>query len=178
MRKAIVLALILSVSFFAFATGVSETDSYPTRNIRLILGSGAGGAVETVCREWQPFVEKNLGVSFEFDFISGAGGVIAGQTTANADPDGYTILLNATTNAVNQTLIQGASYGIDSFDYIGQFTTDPGVILVNKTSPWNTLEEFLAYVKTQPAGTVRVSVADITDVNYLALKEIEAVTLE
>src|SRR5262249_8455793 len=91
-------ASLPAVSRFASA------QSYPTRPVRLIEGFGAGGAPDIIARLIGQSLSEQLGQSFVVENRSGATGNIATEAVARASPDGYTLLLVTSANAVNATM--------------------------------------------------------------------------
>jgi Tripartite tricarboxylate transporter family receptor len=100
-------AALPAVSRFAWA------QAYPTRPVRLIEGFGAGSAPDIVARLIGQSLSEQLGQSFVVENRSGAASNIATDAVARASPDGYTLLLITSTNAINTTL-----YDKLSFDFI------------------------------------------------------------
>src|SRR5262249_11992782 len=100
-------AALPAVSRFAWA------QAYPTRPVRLIEGFGAGAAPDIVARLIGQSLSEQLGQSFVVENRSGASSNIATDAVARASPDGYTLLLITSTNAINTTL-----YDKLSFDFI------------------------------------------------------------
>src|SRR5499425_3171634 len=95
------------------ATRFASALDYPTRSVHLIEGFGAGGAPDIVARLIGQSLSEQLGQSFIVENRSGASGNIATEAVARASPDGYTLLLITSTNAINTTL-----YDKLSFDFI------------------------------------------------------------
>ncbi len=167
---------LFAVIAFALAglcvTGFAA-DNYPDEPIRFIIPNSPGGAIETIVRKFQPYVEAELGVPLRIENMGGGGGIIGTMVVMNAPADGYTISAKSVGSLVNAWVLQGAEFNLDSFDYLARFTNDPGVVLVNKNAPYNTLTEFIEYVKKQPPSSVTMSLANITDINFLGLRAIE-----
>src|SRR5262249_7442136 len=101
------VAALPAVSRFAWA------QAYPTRPVRLIEGFGAGSAPDVVALWIGHPLSDRLGQSFVIETRSGAAGNIATDAVARASPDGYTLLMVGSWNAINTTL-----YDKLSFDFI------------------------------------------------------------
>ena len=166
----LLVAALLAMTLCAAA---SAADNFPNEPIRFIIPNSPGGAIETIVRKFQPYVEAELGVPLRIENMGGGGGIIGTMVLANAPADGYTLSAKSVGSMVNAYVLQGAEFNADSFDFIARFTNDPGVVLVNRNAPYNTLPEFIEYVKGQPAGSVTMSLANITDINFLGLRFIE-----
>ena len=92
---------------------IACAQAYPTRPVRLIEGFGAGSAPDVLARLIGQSLSEQLGQSFVVENRSGANSNIATDAVARASPDGYTLLLITSTNAINTTL-----YNKLSFDFI------------------------------------------------------------
>src|SRR5262249_13513547 len=95
---AAVTATLPALSRFACA------QSYPTRQLHVLEGFGAGGAVDIVARLIAQSLSERLGQSFVIENRSGATGNIATEAVVRASPDGYTLLLATSSNAINATM--------------------------------------------------------------------------
>jgi len=88
MRSAIPLCALLCTACGGVAFAA---DNYPSKPIRMVVGFPPGGATDLVARIIQPRMSAALGQQVVIDNRAGANGIIAGELTARADPDGYTI---------------------------------------------------------------------------------------
>src|SRR4051794_39795837 len=79
--------------FLALVSSVGMAQDYPTRPIRIIVPSTAGGSVDTLARTVGTQLSQRWKQQVVVDNRSGAGGVIAGELTAKAAPDGYTLIM-------------------------------------------------------------------------------------
>src|SRR6516225_5401083 len=84
----------------------ATAQAYPTRPVHLIEGFGAGGAGDIVARLIGQSLSERLGQSFVIENRSGAASNIATEAVVRASPDGYTLLLITTANAVNATMFK------------------------------------------------------------------------
>jgi tripartite-type tricarboxylate transporter receptor subunit TctC len=89
---------------------IARAQAYPTRPVRLIVPLAAGGATDIVARLMGQWLSERLGQPFVIDNRPGAGGNLGTETVVNARPDGYTILMTSTTNAINATLYDKLSF--------------------------------------------------------------------
>jgi tripartite-type tricarboxylate transporter receptor subunit TctC len=97
-------AALSAVSRFAGAQG------YPNRPVRIIVGFPTGGGTDIVARLMGQWLSERLGQSFVIENRPGAGSNIGTEAVVRAPPDGYTILLASSTNAINATLYEKLNY--------------------------------------------------------------------
>src|SRR5262245_25683067 len=83
---------------------VARAQAYPTRPVRIIVGFPAGGGSDITARLMGQWLSERLGQPFVVENRPGAATNIATEAVVRAPPDGYTILLASTTNAINATL--------------------------------------------------------------------------
>ena len=135
--------------------------SYPARPVRLIVTFPAGSAPDIIARLSGQHLSERLGQQFVIENKPGAAGNIATEFVAKAEPEGYTILMPVSTNAVNVAL-----YGNLNFDFIRDIAPiagiakTPFVIVVPASFRAKTLSEFTAYLKANP-GKVNMGSAGI-----------------
>src|SRR5712671_5509380 len=77
---------------------------YPTRPVRLVVGFPAGGSADIVARIVAQALSERMGQSFVIDNKPGAGSNIGTDLVARAEPDGYTLMAESVSNAINPTL--------------------------------------------------------------------------
>ncbi|SDR93528.1 Bug family tripartite tricarboxylate transporter substrate binding protein [Bradyrhizobium canariense] len=129
----------------------ARAETYPSRQVRLLVGFAAGGGTDVVARLTGQLLSERLGQPFVIENRTGAGSNIAAEMVVNATADGYTLLLANTANAVNASL-----YNKLSFDFVRDIAPvaallrAPNVMLVNPSFPANSVSEFIAYAKANP----------------------------
>jgi hypothetical protein len=97
--------------------------AYPTRPVRLVVGFPPGGSTDILARLMEQWLSERLGQPFIIENRVGAGGNIATEAVVRAPPDGYTLLLVGTANAINATL-----YDKLNFNFIRDITPIAGFI--------------------------------------------------
>lgn len=141
------------------APSFAADDSYPEKDINLIVGFAAGGGTDTLARLIAPHVEKSLkGAKIVVKNVPGAGGLIGTTQVAKAKPDGYTIGLFTLPGTVARTHDRKTEYNVGSFTYLANIVNDPSVIVVNKASKVNSLADLVKQGK-QSANGVTVAVS-------------------
>ena len=102
-----ILARALAAAFLAactLATGAASAQTYPNRPVTMIVAFPPGGADDATARIIQDAMQRALGQTIVIENIGGAGGMIAANRAAHAEPDGYTILLHQDALAAGMTL--------------------------------------------------------------------------
>ena len=141
--KGIVAALLFALTGAAFAQ-----QDYPNKPIRLITPAAQGGTTDILARIFAAKLSEVFKQQVIVDNRASASGVIAGQMTASAPPDGYTLLLAYHQHTVNAALNPNLPYHpVDSFTPITQLTSAGLMLVVNPSSPANNLAEFVAWTK-------------------------------
>jgi tripartite-type tricarboxylate transporter receptor subunit TctC len=144
-------ALFLSAAS-ASAQAQGQGD-WPSKPIAILMGFPAGSGVDVIARMLQPSLEKSLGQRLVIDYKPGAGGNVASEVVARAQPDGYTFLLGtAATHGVNPALYPRLSFDVEAdftpistlVDVSNVLTVNPDVIDVK------TVKEFIDKVKASP----------------------------
>jgi tripartite-type tricarboxylate transporter receptor subunit TctC len=131
----------------------ASAQAWPTRPVRVIIPYPAGGGADTTGRIFFAKLGEVLGQQFVIDNRGGAGGTIAEAVAAKADPDGYTILWDATAFSVNPFLYQKLSfdYGKD-FQPVFLASLVPNLLVLNKDVPAKTVADVIAMAKAAPDG--------------------------
>src|SRR5439155_3603503 len=130
---------------------VAWAQAYPTRPVRIIVGFPPGGATDILARLLVPWLSERLGQPFIIENRPGGGMNIATEAVVRASPDGYTLLLAATPNAVNATLYDKLNFNfIRDITPVASIMRGPNVMVVNPSFSARTVLEFIAYAKANP----------------------------
>lgn len=127
-------------------------DNYPSRTIEIITPFGPGGSTDRAARLFASALGKYLPNPVDVIVVNVPGGAttIGMTATMNAEPDGYTVALTSNSPVTIQPHFETADYSYDSFEAIIRLVDIPQVLLVQKGAPWQTAEEWVAYVKENP----------------------------
>jgi tripartite-type tricarboxylate transporter receptor subunit TctC len=129
-------------------------DTYPVRPVRLIVPYAPGGNADLVGRIVAEGLTSRLGAQFVVDNRPGASSIIGTALAAKAPPDGYTILLVASTFAVNPTLVAKLPYDtLRDLIPISLVAETPQVLLASPAVPVQSLKDLIALAKAKP-GTL------------------------
>jgi len=124
---------------------------YPARPVRIVVPSPPAGGTDIVARVLADHFSKALGQQFFVENRPGAGNMIGIESVARAAPDGYTLLMTASTLSLNSVLYKKVSYDpIKDFAPIMQVASAPNVLIINPSVPARTLTEFIALAKQKP----------------------------
>src|SRR5213592_2398405 len=129
------------------AQALAQQD-YPSRPIRLITPASQGGTTDLLARIFGARLAEVFKQQVVVDNRASAAGVIAGELTANAPPDGYTLLLAYHQHTVNAALNPKLPYHpVNSFTTITQLTSAGLMLVVNPATPVTNLREFIDWTK-------------------------------
>ncbi|MDO9146869.1 MAG: tripartite tricarboxylate transporter substrate binding protein [Hydrogenophaga sp.] len=131
--------------------GQASAQSFPSKNIRIVVPFGAGGAGDLTARIVAAEMSQSLGQSVVIENRPGAGGVVAAETVARADPDGHTLFLLSNGTAVTAGLFKSLPYDtLKDFAPVSTLGTFDLVVLVPADSPFKTLGELVSFAKANP----------------------------
>lgn len=152
--RAYMLALtLIAATPLASAAPAAE---YPVRPITLVAPFAAGSVTDAVARVVGSGLSKNLGQTVVIENRAGAQGTIGAAHVANAQPDGYTLLVSSSVMYVANRLIKTLPYDpVKSFEPVAAFGATAMMVVVPATSPLNTLADLdRALKQNQPPITI------------------------
>jgi tripartite-type tricarboxylate transporter receptor subunit TctC len=130
---------------------LARAQTYPTRPVDLMVGTVAGVTPDIDARLIGQWLSERLGQPFVVENRPGAGTNIATEMVVRAPPDGQTLLLITTANAVNATLYDNLKFNfIRDIAPVAALVRTPLVMEVNPSVPAKTVPEFIAYAKANP----------------------------
>jgi tripartite-type tricarboxylate transporter receptor subunit TctC len=131
--------------------GVASAQTYPTRQVRLVVGFPPGQTADITARLMGQWLSERLGQPFVIDNRPGASGTIATEAVVRAPADGYTLLYVTASNYINATLYEKLNYDfIRDIGPVSSTARSPLVMAVNPLLPVKTVPEFIAYAKANP----------------------------
>ena len=131
--------------------GVASAQGYPTRPVRVLVGYAAAIGPDIVARVIAEWLSDRLGQQFLVENRPGAASNIAAELAAKASPDGYTLLLDSATSAINASLYRHLNFNfVHDFVPVASIAKAPFVLLINPSVPAKTLSDFIAYAKANP----------------------------
>jgi len=124
---------------------------YPVRPVHVIAGYPAGAGPDVIGRLAAQWLSQRLNQQFIVDNRPGAASNIGTELVAKSAPDGYTLLVTVSTNAINATLYQNLNYNFTrDLVPVGFIGATPFVIAANPEFPAKTVPEFIDYAKANP----------------------------
>lgn len=151
LRSSSFLLLLVSLMLIiGLGASVVAANEYPSEPIRLISWPAPGGGTDLMARSFASVASDYFGVPVYVTHITGGAGIPGTLEAAQSPPDGYTGMILLQGPQLLQPHLMGKDavpLTIDSFEYIGQFNDAPLGITVRADAPYDTLEEFIAYVR-------------------------------
>ncbi|HOB02867.1 MAG TPA: tripartite tricarboxylate transporter substrate binding protein [Casimicrobium huifangae] len=143
----------VAASLLAIVAGAAHAQTWPTKPITLVVTYPAGGGADTMARLIAPKLGEALGQPVIIENKPGASGQIGASAVAKAAPDGYTLMLDASSFAVNPALFPRLPYDSDkAFRPVGVIALFPNVLLVNPSVPAASVKELVALAKAKKNG--------------------------
>src|SRR5258705_6587863 len=143
---------LAAIGTLALTAAPASAQSYPSRPVTIITPFAAGSVTDATARTIAQHLQERLGQPFVVENRAGAGGLLAANAVARANPDGYTFLI--TTNSTHSAapgLFKTVPYDpIKDFTPVARIGSFPSLIAVNPSLPIRSMQEFVAYAKANP----------------------------
>jgi tripartite-type tricarboxylate transporter receptor subunit TctC len=150
--------------------------AWPNKPIRLVVGYAPGGVADITARMVAAKISTALGQQVVVDNRPGAGGIVAADTVAKAEPDGYTLLHLNQGNAVSAALFRTLPFDIvrdfSTISAMGYFTV---IVLADKESNINSISDLLAQAKANP-DKINIGTVSVGSGQHMAASLFKAVT--
>ncbi len=159
------------------AAALAQPSAYPSKPIRLIVPFAPGGSSSIVARAFSTEMSKGLGQQFVVENKPGAGGNIAMEEVAKAEPDGYTLIIgHVGTLAMNPYMFENLPYDANKdFRPVSLFAKVPTIFVVHESVPVKNLREFVALAKKEP-GMLNYGSAGNGSAGHLAIEYLKLVS--
>lgn len=142
---------IIAAIFLTFDAALAYAQGYPNKPIKIIVPFGAGGIADFTVRTVAQKMSESLGQQMIIDNRPSAGGIIASEGVAKADPDGYTLLLMSNGSAVSVGLFKSLPFDtVKDFAPISTLGFFDIALITGNHSRFKTLGELIAYAKANP----------------------------
>ena len=152
------LHLAAGAAALPFVPYIVRAQTYPSRPVRIIVGFPAGGPNDIIARLMGQWLSERLGQQFVIENRAGAGSNIAAEAVVKSPPDGYTLLMVSTPNAINATLYEKLNFNfIRDIAPVAAIIQVPNVMVVHPSVPAGTVSDFIAYAKDNPGKLTMAS---------------------
>ena len=138
--------------FFSVVSCVALAQPFPSRPVRVLIPFTPGSAADIIARAMEPAMRDRLGQPFVIDNRGGAGGNIAAELTAKANPDGHTVLMATIgTHAINHSLYSKLNFHPQrDFTPVGLVGESPNALVINPKVQANSIQDLIALAKSKP----------------------------
>ncbi len=165
---------------FSLAASPASAQTYPSRPVTLVVSFAPGGLSDIPARILAAELQQRIGQSVVVENRTGASGVVGATSVLRAEPDGYTLLVNALADTQNLHYINVPYSAVNDFQMIGKIADGPPLVLmVPNATPYKTVAEIVADAKANPkkisfasSGPATSPAIAITQLNALAGTEI------
>ena len=148
--------------------------SFPSRPLRIVVPNAPGGAADLTARSVGQAMSATLGQPVVLENKPGAGGVVAGETVARAEPDGHTMLLVSSGTAVSAALFRSLPFDtLRDFAPVSLMATFDLVLVVAEGGRFGSLQELLAYARAHP-GKLNLGTPQVGTTQNLAAELFKA----
>jgi tripartite-type tricarboxylate transporter receptor subunit TctC len=162
------LHLAASAAALPAVSRIAWAQAYPARPVRIIVGFAPGGATDIMARLMGQSLSERLGQQFVIENRPGAASNVGTEAVVNAAPDGYTLLVVTSVNAINATLYEKLNFNlIRDVTPVASTHREPFVMEANPSVPVKTVAEFIAHAKANP-GKINMASAGIGSGNHIS----------
>ena len=175
MKKVLTLCLVLVIGMMMVFAGGQSDETYPNRNISVVVQFSAGGPTDLSVRG---LLDSSEGATFAVENVTGGAGLIGLTKVATAPTDGYTLGCINVDLAINYVMGRTEMSPLD-FIPLGCSIFDPYTLVVRADAPYDTMEEFVEYCKAHPGEVIigdsgvgaapnlcAAAIADFFDIEY------------
>ena len=158
------------------AVSARAQSSFPTKALRIVVPFGAGGVADLTARTVAAKMSEGLGQAIVIENKPSAGGIVAGDLVAKAEPDGHTLLLMSNGTAVSTNMFKSLPFDAQRdfapISILGNFDI---AIVTAEGSKFKTLAELMAFAKANP-GKLNVGTINIGSTQHLASELFQSAT--
>jgi tripartite-type tricarboxylate transporter receptor subunit TctC len=152
----------------AFAATGAFAQAWPTHPVKVIIPFPPGGTLDTVGRLLADKLQSQLGQAFVIENRAGGNGIIGADVVARSQPDGYTLLFNASTFVTAPMTMKSVPYDVNrDFAPIALVAKAPLSVAINKNLPVTDIKSLVAFAKANPDKTT-FAVGSVGSAGHLA----------
>jgi len=163
------LSPLLAALLVSLTVGPSLAASWPAKSVRVIVPFAAGGGTDVVARTIAPKFSDEFGQQFIIDNRAGAGGSIGVEMVVRANPDGYTILIGASSYTSNAALYKLSYDPIKGFAPVSLITRGPFIVCLHPSVKATNLKTFIDLARAKP-GSITFGSSGTGSVPHLAIE--------
>lgn len=150
----------IAAALFALPAKVAIADTFPSKPVRIVISLSAGSATDLIPRVIFEHVSQSVGQAFIYENRVGAGGSIAANTVARAEPDGYMLLVHSNGHVIAPAVTAKLPYDVlTDFTNIMPLGIVPHVLVISSEQKIGSIKELVEAVKKRPGGLVYGAVA-------------------
>ncbi len=151
MNRAPIFACAAAALLFAMTAAPAQAQSYPSRPVKIIVPTPAGGPVDVMARLLANALPALLGQNVIVENRPGAGNTLGSKMAAAAEPDGYTLMVSAASGLIiSPMLYNNAGYDASSFVPISIMAETPQLFVVHAAAPFDSVAALVAYARANP----------------------------
>ena len=175
--KPLLAAAVPLAMIAALMPGPASGQAFPVKPVRLVVPFGPGGSSDITARVFSEKLADRLGQQVIVDNRPSAGGIIAAELVARANPDGYTLVVaNVSPHTVTPVIFPKITYDpVKSFTHIAFIGTVPAVLIVHPDFPAKTLADFLKIARNSP-GKINFGSAGNGTIGHVVGEMFQALT--
>ena len=144
-------SLAACLVMLGLSASTAGAQDYPVKPIKMIVPFTPGSPVDVLARLVSNHLSPRLGQTIVIENRPGAGTTIGTKVAAGADPDGYTLMIAATSFVISSVMYPNPGYDpLKSFDAVAFLARSPQVLVTTPDVPAKTLKEFVAYAHANP----------------------------
>ena len=167
-RRAILAASLATAALGLVAAPAQAQANFPSKGLRIVVPFGPGGVGDLTARIVAEKLTSQMGQPVVIDNRPGAGGVVAAESVARSDPDGYTMFLMSNGTAVTASLFNKLPFDtVKDFTPVSTLGYFDIAVVVPANSPHKTLGELVAFAKANP-GKINIGSINIGSTQHLA----------
>ena len=168
-------SLIQMAALSALPAASAMAQSFPSKPLKIVVPFGAGGVADLTARAVAQKLSESLGQAVVIENRPSAGGIVAGELVAKAEPDGYTLLLISNGTAVSAGLFKSLPFDpVKDFTPVSLMGTFDLAIVTSNESRFQTLSELLSWAKANP-GKLNIGSINIGSTQHLTAELFKSV---
>jgi tripartite-type tricarboxylate transporter receptor subunit TctC len=178
-RLACLHAALLLCALLVFSSPQpAAAQGYPDKSVKLVVPFAAGGPADALGRILGEKLSQRWGQTVVIENRGGAGGNVGAAAVARAAPDGYTLLLNASSHVINASLTENLPYdAIKDFTPISEVASYMLVLVLHPSAPPTSLKEFVEFARSRPTGLTVANAGSGTPTHLAAVLFAQAASL-